>query len=394
MRKKNVSVVALILIAQISIGRCRQMASSQRSQGLEEQKERERCPSARDLPSSNEHDARAQKPIRAEMTLSEWAAGSRLGGSKEGYGNAWQLEARKHWKSDAFTDPNDFDTSETFRFLVHSFRIKSELWNYRNPDRIMNVIHHEHATSRLKLIKTPEESMGKRLLSISVVDQSHLHIFHECAGWIIEVKPSAIFATAQTDMALTNAYADKLLRVARSKECFAVLCGGDGSKGKSICDELRAHLLEKNEKFPIVSPEELLQHTKNDGYFPYNEIAVMGTSPEDMSQPKVVGVLFGVPEYLRRGSEGDCAALQSDLRSKAQQLGIPIVQLRAPSQPVVTSQPTVENNEREDEDQRDEILTLEKKIARLEALQKRSPKNPSIGPVIENLRKQLSALKG
>eukprot|EP00939_MAST-03C_sp_MAST-3C-sp1_P002234 g2234.t1 len=211
--------------------------------------------------------------------------------------------------------------------MVHSFRVREEVWPFRKPGQLRNSIDEKQASARIDLIEDPENSMKNRLLSMSIIDQDNTVIFNQCAGWIVSVDPSAIFATSSTDMALINDYAKHLLPKAKTKECFAALCAGDGSPGYRPCDELRNHLLKMESKHPIRSPEVILAGTDPEGAIPYNEIAVLGKSPDTLETPAVLGVVFGDPEGIDETRHPDCRALRKELRIQAVARKLPVVQL-------------------------------------------------------------------
>jgi len=205
---------------------------------------------------------------------------------------------------------------------VHSIRTKDRRWNFRGDS--IRGIDEEHAKHRVEILDKPQDSLSKRLLSLSLIDREHPQIFGACAGWILRVDPSSIFATANTDMNLVNPYGKAVLDFASSKECWEAMCGRDG---KSVCDNLRLHLLTMYNKYDILSPSELLRQTSSDGEFPYNEIAVLGKSPDSMLSPTIIGVVFGDDTRLYPSHVADCGVLRNELEAKAKGLGIPVIQL-------------------------------------------------------------------
>ena len=326
------------------------------------------CPAVASAPRSNRYDCDPQ---------------SYFGNGK--YGTEWDgiVNARRAWKEADWTDPSAFDP-EHFMFFVHSLRTKDRLWEFRGSG--VESRDERHAKHRREFIDEPVRSMSKRLLSLSLIDQDHPQIFGACAGWILRVDPTSIFATATTDMSLVNAYGKKVLQHATSLPCWQAICG---ENGKSMCDTLRTHLLAMYSKHGIRAPHDLLGDTDSENeIFPYNEIAALGTSPDTMHVPEVIGVVFGDNKVLYATHAEDCEVLRGELEAKARERGIPVVRLSKP-EPRIPEVAEKDDKHEEHDERAEEIQRLQAKLEKLKPILE---KNPAARTVAENIQAEIRAL--
>ena len=188
-------------------------------------------------------------------------------------------------------------------------------------------------------------------------------------------------------MSLVNAYGKDVLQFAESLQCWEAMCG---QNGKSICDNLRLHLLSMYRKYGIRTPRELLEETDiEDGLFPYNEIAALGKSPDTMEIPQIIGVIFGDDSVLYPSHAEDCQALREELKLKAQERGIPVIRLTQRRKPTPRSVAAEYDQDQTHHDK--ELERLRKNLEKLKPLLETSPAAQRASEAIEA---KIRALKG
>jgi hypothetical protein len=177
---------------------------------------------------------------------------------------------RDFWDPKHFTDPKAYKADKPFKFIV---------WGMMNT-------HTGRGTPYFKILENPDIAKTF-LISSSIIDQVHKSTYYPY-GFILKVPKENIISTNSKDQAFKN--------------YKAMTEGMTAAEATDMLPEVRR----VSASYEIAKPDDILKGTSGKGgAYGYNEIAVMGTSPEGKSVD-VVGLFVKVKDdnntpYVRKG---------------------------------------------------------------------------------------------
>ncbi|MDD4975449.1 MAG: hypothetical protein PHY93_13905 [Bacteriovorax sp.] len=214
----------------------------------------------------------------------------------QGLGDSFYLRGSKNpssdeWKSQNFTNPEAYDATKPFRFIVHKLTALDGNWTKKMLG----------TSAPIDLISNPQDISNARILSASIISENKRTTYGGVVGLILKIPETNIVATRPADMQsmipLGKALAD-------SEDSFE-------------------RTLSKFHKFyGIENPNTLLKHTSTGLY---NEMIAVGTGTVG-EKVEVIGIaLFETNGYLPLFPGVETKLLESASNNHLPVIRIPVI---------------------------------------------------------------------